>query len=81
MIALTLELGRINKTRIFTGKTGKKYLSFILVDARDQFGNDGQVRHSVTKEERMAGRKGEIVGTWRLLPRKWEAKRGSCTRA
>jgi hypothetical protein len=43
MIALTLELGRINKARIFVGKNGKKYLSFILVEAPDVYGNAGTV--------------------------------------
>jgi hypothetical protein len=65
MIALTLDLSRLDKHRIFVGKTAKKYLSFVLVDGPDQFGNDGKVIHSVSKEERLAGVKGEICGNWR----------------
>jgi hypothetical protein len=67
MIALTLELGRINKARIFVGKNGKKYLSFILVEAPDVYGNAGQVVHSISKEDRAAGAKGEIVGNWKHI--------------
>jgi hypothetical protein len=67
MIALTLDLGRVNKERIFVGKTGKRYLSFVLVDGPDQYGNAGQVLHSVSKEERLAGRRGEVVGSWRIV--------------
>jgi hypothetical protein len=65
MIAITLDLSRIDRKRIFVGKTGKKYLSFVLVDGPDRYGNDGSVLHSVSKEERLAGVKGEICGNWR----------------
>jgi hypothetical protein len=67
MIALTIDVSRINRARIFTSKTGKKYLSFILVDAPDQYGNAGQVAHSISKDERLAGGKGEVVGSWKIL--------------
>ncbi len=67
MIAFTLDLSRIERKRIFVGKTGKKYLSFVLVDGPDQFGNDGKVVHSISKEERLAGVKGEICGNWRRV--------------
>ena len=48
-----------------SANTGKKYLSFVLIDGPDQFGNDGKVIHSISKEERLAGVKGEICGSWR----------------
>ena len=65
MIALTLDLSRIDKKRTFVGKTGRKYLSFVLVDGVDKYGNDGMIVHSVSREERLAGVKGEICGNWR----------------
>jgi hypothetical protein len=65
VIAITLDLSKVDKGRIYVGKTGKKYLSFILVDGPDQYGNAGKVVHSITKEERLAGIKGEPCGTWR----------------
>jgi hypothetical protein len=65
MIALTLDLSRIERKRIFVGKTGKKYLSFVLIDGPDQFGNDGKVVHSISKEERLTVGKGDICGNWR----------------
>ena len=67
MIAFTLDLSRINKSRIFVGKTGKKYLSFVLIDSPDHYGNAGQVVASIPKEERLAGGKREIVGSWKIL--------------
>ena len=67
MIAFNIDLDRINQARIFTGKTGRRYLSFILIDGPDQFGNAGQVVHSISREERAGGGKGEVVGTWKDL--------------
>jgi hypothetical protein len=42
-------------------------MNLILIDKRDEFGNDGVVLHSLSKEERAAGQKGEIAGNWRRL--------------
>ena len=63
MIAFSIDLDRIKQARIFTGKTGRRYLSFILIDGPDQYGNAGQVVQSISREERAAGGKGEIVGS------------------
>jgi hypothetical protein len=62
MIAFNIDLDKINRARVFTGKTGRRYLSFILIDSPDQYGNAGQVVHSVSREERAGGGKGEVVG-------------------
>ena len=68
MIAITLDLARIDKGRIYVSKTtGRKYLSFVLIDSPDRYGNDGQVLHSISKEERLSGVKGEPCGHWRHL--------------
>jgi hypothetical protein len=68
MIAVTLDLSRVDKSRIYTSKTtGRKYLNFVLIDAPDEYGNAGKVLHSVTKGERAAGVKGEPCGNWRHI--------------
>jgi hypothetical protein len=41
MIAFNIDLDKTNRVRIFTGKTGRRYLSAILIDGPDQCGNDG----------------------------------------
>ena len=75
MIAITLDLSKVDKDRIFVSKTtGRKYLSFVLVDGPDQYGNAGKVLHSVSKEERLAGQKGEPCGHWRHLGGKNKTK-------
>jgi hypothetical protein len=67
MIAFNIDLNRIDQARTFTGKTGRRYLSFILIDGPDQFGNAGQVVPSISREKRAGGGKGEVVGTWKHL--------------
>ena len=68
MIALTLDLSKVDKERIFVSpKTGKKYLNFVLLDAPDQYGNAGQVHHSVTKEEPRRRRYGRALRQLALL--------------
>jgi hypothetical protein len=68
MIVFTLDLGRIDKSKIFTSaKTGKRYLSFGLVEGPDQYSNAGQVVHSISREARAAGVKAGVVGSWKIL--------------
>jgi hypothetical protein len=72
IITLNLELGEIERSRIFTSeKTGKKYLSLVLFDHKqpDPYGNDGYVAHSLSKAERETGRKGKTVGNWKFVVR------------
>jgi hypothetical protein len=72
IITLNLELGEIERERIYTSeKTGKKYLALVLFDHRqpDPFGNDGYVAHSLSKAEREGGRKGKTVGNWKFVVR------------
>jgi hypothetical protein len=67
MIILKLDVTKIDKTKVFEGKKGK-YLDLVLHDnkgGRDQYGNDGFIAHSTTKEERAAGTRGAIVGNWK----------------
>ena len=54
MEVLNLCLSDIDKTKIFTAKNGKKYLSVVVTDRKevDQFGNDLVVYVSQSKDER-----------------------------
>jgi hypothetical protein len=69
MISIKLNCTKLDKNRLFKGKQGT-YADLILMenkDGRDQYGFDGFVKQSVTKEEREAGVKGPIVGNWKHL--------------
>lgn len=54
MEVLNLCLSDIDKSKIFTAKNGKKYLSVVVTDRKelDQFGNDLVVYVSQSKDER-----------------------------
>jgi hypothetical protein len=67
MIKINLTVSNIPKDRIIQGQKGK-YLDLVLFENKngpDKFGNDGFVSIDVTKDERLAGKKGEIVGNWK----------------
>ena len=72
MIVIKLNVSLIPKERIFAGKKGK-YLDLVMHENKngtDDFGNDGFVAVSVSKEESESGVKGEIVGNWKHVGQK-----------
>ncbi len=56
---------KISKEDLFVGKKGGKYLDAALHDKPNDFGDDGFITQSVSKEKRDAGVKGPIIGNWR----------------
>jgi hypothetical protein len=64
-----LNVVKIPKEAIFVGEKGK-YIDIVLMennDGPDQYGNDGFVAMSVSKEDRLAGKKGVIIGNWKRV--------------
>jgi len=63
VIQLKIDVNKISKERLYEGKKGK-YLTaaVILKDEPDQYGNDGFIVESISKEEREKGVKGTIIG-------------------
>jgi len=68
VIGLNINLSKIEKERIVQGKKGK-YLDAVVMlnDEKDQYGNDGMIVQSVSKEERENGVRGEILGNVKIL--------------
>ena len=68
LISLNLNLSLVNKARLYSGKKGK-YLSAVLhlTPTVDQYGNNGFIVESVSKEERQAGQRGTIIGNAKIL--------------
>lgn len=69
MIVIKLNCSKIPKERLFPGKSGK-LIDLVLMENRDgpdQYGNDGFVSVSLSKEERAGGERGEIVGNWKHI--------------
>ena len=56
IISASIDLGKIDKARIVTGKNGGKYypLSIIVNDEVDKYGNDTSITAGQSKEERDA---------------------------
>lgn len=68
VFTFSIDLTKIDKTRIKEvqkkdGTTGK-FLNLVMMtnEQPDQYGNDGFIAESVTKEEKEAGKRGNILG-------------------
>ncbi len=68
-ISIKLDVSKIDKSRLFKGEKGT-YLdltTFIDTDQQDQYGNNGFISQSITKEERNAGVKTPILGNTKVF--------------
>jgi hypothetical protein len=65
MIVLKIDVMKIDPKLLFLGKNGAKYLDAALVDKPNDFGDDGFISQSPSKEDRAKGVKGTIIGNWR----------------
>lgn len=68
-VSLKIDVTNIDKARLFKGQKGT-YLDatvFIDPDNQDQYGNNGMITQDVTKEERDAGTRGEILGNCKVF--------------
>lgn len=62
-IALKIDVTKIEKERLFKGKKGTYLDAVLMFDTDDdQYGNNGMIVQSVSKDEREAGTKGNILG-------------------
>ncbi len=73
VITFSIDLTKIDKTRIkdVVRKDGTtaKFLNLVMMtnEHPDQYGNDGFIVESVTKEEKEAGKRGNILGNCKQL--------------
>ncbi len=68
-VSLKIDVTKIDKDRLFKGEKGT-YLNatvFIDIDEKDQYGNNGFIAQSVSKEEREAGERGNILGNVKVF--------------
>ena len=66
-----IDVTKIDKESLFKGKSGI-YLDIALIpnkSGRDQYGNDGMIVQSVSKQARQEGKKGPILGNYVELDR------------
>ena len=69
IIAGSIDLNKIDKSRIVEGKNGAKYynLSIIINDEKDKFDNDCSIQEGQTKEERAAKAPRKYLGNGRVV--------------
>jgi hypothetical protein len=81
MISLSIKTEKLEKEHIIQGKNGKivAVVLFENKDGKGQYGDDGFVVQSVSKEAREAGVRGPIVGNWRYIGQKTTAPKGQET--
>jgi hypothetical protein len=71
IIAIKLDVTKIQKERLFQGKNGAKYLDVTLIPVTNsKYDDDFMCVQSVTKEERARGVKGPILGNAKWFPKK-----------
>ena len=64
MKTASLNLSKIDKDKLFTGKNGDKYLNIVIWDneKKDEYGNDFAIQQQLSKEDREAGAKAIYLG-------------------
>jgi hypothetical protein len=68
MIKASINTTKIDKTKIVDGKNGAKYLNIILIETPNSaYEQDFMVVQEVTKEERLAGKRGAILGNAKIM--------------
>jgi len=66
MITIKINVKKIDKTKLFPGKDGALYLDIILID-KEAYGNHYMAIQQIPKEERDAGKKGNILGNGKII--------------
>ena len=69
MIAINIDVKKIDKAALFTGKKGT-YLNMTLMENRegvDQYGNEGFIVQDIGMARRQAGERGAILGNWKTV--------------
>lgn len=73
IISASIDVTKIDKTKLVEGKNGAKYLNIDIIvnDEKDKFGNDTGITLKQTKEERDSKAKKVYIGNGKTV---WEKK-------
>lgn len=68
VMKLVINLSKVDKQKLFKGQKGI-YLNAALIikDEADQYGNNAFIIEEITKEQRLAGERGTIIGSGKYL--------------
>jgi hypothetical protein len=78
-ISIRINVEKIDKSRLYKGAKGT-YLdltTFVDLDTKDQYDNNGFIKQSTSKEERDAGVKTEILGNVKVFSNDGQASKGN----
>ncbi len=68
VITAKLDVTKVDKSRLFAGKNGAKYLDIVLIPVQNsKYDDDFMIVQSVSKEERARGVKGAILGNAKIM--------------
>ena len=71
MLTGKIDVTKIEKDRLFKSeKTGSIYLDIVLIETPESEYNDFVILQSLSKEERLAGQKGHILGNADMVSKK-----------
>ena len=68
-VTLKIDVTKIDKARLYRGQKGTYLDATIFLDLgeADQYGNHGMITQSVSKEDKDAGMRGEILGNGKIV--------------
>ncbi len=67
MIVLKIDMSKIEDRHLFVKKNGSKSLDAVFHDKPNDYGDDGFITQSPSKEARDKGERGPIIGNWRNI--------------
>lgn len=67
IIKCKINVSKINKEKLFKGDKGAYLDCTLLASSDNQYGNDYMIVQDVSKEERLAGVKGAIIGNGKIF--------------
>ena len=69
IVALKIDVLKITREKLFTGKNGAKYLDCVVFidNEKGQYGDNGMIVEDVSKEDKANGVKGAILGNCRII--------------
>lgn len=76
MITAKIDVSKMDKTKLFKGAKGT-YLDIVLIPTPQSEFGDYMICQSVSKEERLAGKKGAILGNAKKLHKQGQSQRNS----
>jgi len=68
MLIAKIDLTKVDRSKLFAGKNGAKYLDLAFIETpNNQYGDSHMVVQSVSKEDRAKGIKGAILGNAKTI--------------